>query len=337
MRVQLASLALLAGFSAAAIAAHEELTVRNANHIFNAIHSSMREWDSTLYHYGMSFFLASVPAGTQLYHGTGTPNPTTGMEWLSFELAQAILFAKLPPPLIESHNPCRAPAHGQGQEPLSSGPEADEESGWLHTYAAARDLRLLYIDGLSAAWSNNGTQDSQKRIFLDDTIHESQIVDEAEAAVEMCRILRETWGDRLDGILRMEIGTEVILCSFERDLKFVRAVRAKPIKSLDKGNRSKKKTLADLQPDVGSWLSVASRYHGIGGNRVRLNYDHFVTAFAHDLDIFGGESKKYRPRLEHLESSSLEPIRQGLETLVMTHDPSDSSFNWQAITDMIVE
>jgi len=35
----------------------------------------------------------------------------------------------------------------------------------------------------------------------------------------------------------MDIGTEIILCSFEKNLEFVRAVRAKPIKSLGKGNR----------------------------------------------------------------------------------------------------
>ncbi|GME41557.1 hypothetical protein BKCO1_320003 [Neofusicoccum parvum] len=43
--------------------------VQNANHVFNAIHSSMRQWGSSLNHNGMSFFLASVPEGTQFYHG----------------------------------------------------------------------------------------------------------------------------------------------------------------------------------------------------------------------------------------------------------------------------
>lgn len=36
---------------------------------------------------------------------------------------------------------------------------------------------------------------------------------------------------------------------------------------------------------LGPWLAIAARYHGIGGNRVRLNCDHFVTAFTYDLDI----------------------------------------------------
>ena len=75
---KLASLALLASSIT-----HQEPTVRNSNHIFNSIHFSMREWDSTLFHNGVTFYLATVPAGMQLYHSMHSPNPTTGMEWLS--------------------------------------------------------------------------------------------------------------------------------------------------------------------------------------------------------------------------------------------------------------
>lgn len=44
--------------------------LRNANHIFNAIHSPLRQCGSSLNHNGMSLFLTSVPHGAQLYRGT---------------------------------------------------------------------------------------------------------------------------------------------------------------------------------------------------------------------------------------------------------------------------
>ena len=75
---------------------------KNANYIFNAIHSSMRQWASSLNHNGMSFFPAYIPAGTELYHGTGTRHPIQSMEWLAFEPEHALNFAwKFPdgPPL----------------------------------------------------------------------------------------------------------------------------------------------------------------------------------------------------------------------------------------------
>ena len=36
--------------------------------------------------------------------------------------------------------------------------------------------------------------------------------------------------------------------------------------------------------------AVASRYHGIGGNRVTLNYEHFVTVYdaGYGIDVFNG-------------------------------------------------
>src|SRR3954451_7330658 len=66
----------------------------NTNHIFNAIHSSMRQWGSSLNHNGMSFFLATVPAGTRLYHGGSTRDPVIGPEWLAFEAEHALMFAR---------------------------------------------------------------------------------------------------------------------------------------------------------------------------------------------------------------------------------------------------
>lgn len=79
--------------------------VHNANHIFNAIHSSMRQWGSSLNHNGMSFFLATVPAGTPLYHGTSSEDFVKGIEWLAFEAEHASIFAwpeRAPP---DKHRP----------------------------------------------------------------------------------------------------------------------------------------------------------------------------------------------------------------------------------------
>lgn len=342
MRVQF-SLALLASFTSTIAHTDANHATDSANHIFNAIHSSMRQWGSSLYHNGMSFFLASVPAGTQLYHGAHTPDPVTGTEWLAFEPEHALLFARMPVPPMGSHPPRRGRDGGQGV--LSVDAEDDDDrprlEGWLHTYAATRDLRLLYVDGMSAGKTTNGTLDSQSRIVFNDTINDNQIQDEIQRASEFCRMAREIWDDRLDGLLRMEAGFEIILCSFERDLQILRADQVKPGKKFlhdpfgpGRGNKS----LHDLVPDSGSWFrAITARYHGIGGNRVAVDYDHFVTSYAYGLDVFGGESLKYRPRLTHLDSSQLEPVRRDLNTLIMTHDTNERSFNWQVITDMVVE
>src|ERR1700712_4660290 len=77
--------------------ANKDSARTNANLIFNAIHSSMRQWGSSLNHNGMSLFPARIPNNTHLYHGTHTPNAVKGMEWLAFEIEHAEMFARSMP------------------------------------------------------------------------------------------------------------------------------------------------------------------------------------------------------------------------------------------------
>jgi hypothetical protein len=333
--------------------------VRNANHIFNSLHSSMRQWGSSWHHNGMSFYLASVPEGTQFYHGTRSEYRVNGTEWLAFEPEHALNFARV------SHGKGRGPG-GPGGGPPGGGPpplpmrkeimkkgkqeilhdsaadkagveEEAEEWGYLHTYVTNKDLRLLYIDGLSAGKTDMGTTDSGDRIFLrdqdlslpeKDPSHSSGPGGEYARAVLGCDIAKNEWNDRIDGILRAEAGFEIILCDFARDLDVVRI------------NAAKKED--DSFPPAGFgnsgyfYRAIAARFDGIGGERVHVNYDNFVTAFTYeDLDLFnGGENEM--PRLDQFSADELQPIRDDLTRFVLEHDIAEPSFNWQSIVDMIV-
>jgi hypothetical protein len=141
-----------------ASASFEQAKVHNANHLSNAVHSSMRQWGSSLNHNGMSFFLAVVPSGTYLYHGSSSSEPVQGTEWLAFEPEHATIFAIPRMSRQSQHN---------RQKPLGRSPLEDHvEVGYLHTYTVTHDLRLLYIDGLSAGKTLNGTLDTQDILLL---------------------------------------------------------------------------------------------------------------------------------------------------------------------------
>ncbi|PKY06636.1 hypothetical protein P168DRAFT_280041 [Aspergillus campestris IBT 28561] len=326
------------------VSAAEERFPPNANHIFNAVHSSMRQWGSSLHHNGMSFFLASVPAGTQLYHGNTSPEPVNGTEWLAFEPEHALVFTKPFP-----HGPPPPPdqPHGRSQKPLQSTQEPESEDdphqrGWLHTYTTAKDLRLLYVDGMSAAKTDNGTMDSQDRILFHDKLEGRPAMQERERADLACQMAREMWNGRLDGLLRMEAGFEVILCDFGRDLNVVRVTRVKGDTKRGQRNGSGGNGTSQGNELGGARLwykAAASRYGGIGGRRVALNYDHFVSAFAYGLDLFrqSEDTGVMHPRLTNVPSQDLDPIRQDLSRLILDHDPIEVSFDWQAIADMVVE
>lgn len=121
----------------------------------------------------------------------------------------------------------------------------------------------------------------------------------------------------------MAAGFEIILCAPEQNLLPVRMV--KWIKHEKKQKHGKPGDLLRV---------VTSRYNGIGGDRVKVNYDHFVSAYDSSLDLFPESSGL--PRLAHLSTALLETIRQQLRTLVLDHDVH-GHVNWQAIADMTVE
>lgn len=383
MRLRL--LSLLPGLAASAGAidtpTHQPEGLHNANHVFNAIHSSLRQWGSSLQHNGMSFFLASVPEGTQFYHGRHGNETVKGIEWLAFEPEHAMVFAGPrprrpppgrgppgetpgdgppgPPPMHAEGGPKkkhgRKPPHddyhGQSsptdatdrQSPMgkpnsekANSKQEEESAGYLHTYRTKNPLSLLYIDGMSAGKTNKGTLDSTDIVLLgwnasDDKSHGRW--GEDARAQQLCDIAAHEWGDRIDGFLRMEMGFEIILCDFEKHLDTERVTKVEGRVPDERGPRGG-------FGDMTYYRAVAARFDGIGGNRVQLNYDDFVTAYAYGLDLFHGEQL---PRLVNVSNSTMETMRADITAMVLSHTPPavykklPAPTNWQNIADMVVE
>ncbi|KAG9204678.1 hypothetical protein G6514_000462 [Epicoccum nigrum] len=409
----------------------------------------------------MSFFLATVPEGTQLYHGTWDPNFIKGMQWLAFEPEHALIFAgprrgpppgedKIPPhseidgsdghdlphdvsgwkhhdpiqefeqdgglpsrhrehndvPPTDGQGPRKHSGHGppplppghiykpypppprkggsdrgskrpwnpphrrppppdlpgdsfelrspssrshkpESQQPLHDVPPsfsspppsnlpAPEQYGYLHTYSTRHALNLLYIDGLSAGKTSNGTLDSQDQLLLNLTGEQpgGGMGNEMQRARGLCELAAGLWEGRADGVIRMEGGFEVILCEFEKHLERVDVVRV----DRDGWGDGKKR-----RGVMGGWQyikAVTSRYNGVGGDRVKLNYDHFVSVFAHNIpglwdnDV---QSDTRMPRLTNVAPSTLHTLRDEVTSLVLsTNWAFPPSKNWQATADTIV-
>jgi hypothetical protein len=311
-----------------ACAFFEQAKVHNANHIFNAVHSSMRQWGSTLNHNGMSFFLANIPSGTHLYHGSRSSEPEQGMEWLAFEPEHAIFFAEPPPmPPQSQHN---------RQMPLGDSPlENPADVGYLHTYAATHDLRLLYIDGMSAGKTPNGTLDTQDILLLNYTEPDpgGPLAREYERARRMCNLASTIWQGQIDGILRMESGFEIIMCNFGKHL-FRTDMMA--IKRQDE--------YIDQRGLFAGWpfmKAITERYDGIGGDRVRLDYNSMVSVFSYanvdglfDNDV---QSDYAMPRLQNVKAADLVEIRDDItKSILLRRGRGQIAENWQAVADMVI-
>ena len=337
---------------------------KNANHIFNAIHSSMRQWGSSLNHNGMSFFPAYLPAGTELYHGTGTADVVKGMEWLAFEPEHALNFAVkfVDPPTNKSEdqyypsikwtlgsdlnrillqwgfeigqNDFYQKLHDDSvQRPLHSGggrppPRRlpDFQPGWLHTYVMKRDLRLVYLDGMSAAKSDKGTLDSQN--FILDHWGDEPWQDYSRAR-RMCKTAAQEWKGRIDGFVRMEHGFELILCDFESSAELIGVERANRTLTVNNDEEGVMGIFSFMK-------AITARYHGIGMNRILLDYSRMITAFAYDIDLFPDQTKL--PRLKNVSEEDRAKISASLSKSIMHNDHGSSPkwTDWQAVADMIV-
>ncbi|KAH0393894.1 hypothetical protein KCU89_g11939, partial [Aureobasidium melanogenum] len=214
------------------------------------------------------------------------------------------------------------------QEPLTSDKPADQDSGYLHTYRTRHSLRLLYVDGQSAAKSKKGTLDTQDVLLLKDSIdHDSGMFGERERAAQLCKLAHEKWNDRVDGILRMEGGFEIILCDFAAHLEVVSIAKTDPKAGGGFGGSS------DNGDGFNYYRAVAARYHGIGGGRAVLDYEEFVSAFAYPEAIFFDDTG--RPRLNN-GSAAIDDMRRAVDKMILHKSDDIETVDWQAIADMVV-
>lgn len=315
--------------------------VVNANHIFNAIHDSMRQFGSSLNHNGMSIFLATVPKDTELYHGTTHAYRVNGTEWLAFEAEHAIMFARGPmgSPPEDPPNDMEYTRSNSGSRDAVGGLQVVLEDkrkprprphgpGYLHTYRTKHELRLLYVDGQSAAKSSKGTLDVQDYILLEKPPSQDPDewlpFDDVARAREICSVSETEWEGKIDGVIRMEAGFEMILCNFQKDLDVVQIAQPRTTDDYDESDRA--------EESFNYYKAISARYDGIGGSRVALDYDHFITLYAHPEEIYFDWDDL--PRIDN-GSCALPEIR-GLVKDLATKNIEHFGVDWQATTDMVV-
>ncbi|PNP40495.1 hypothetical protein TGAMA5MH_07492 [Trichoderma gamsii] len=310
----------------------------NANHIFNAIHSAGRQWGSSLNHNGFGFMPVTLSAGTLLYHGGYSKDPPKGLEWLAFEVEHAENFVRMarhppiPPKGPDHDEQPHAPSSPQkplGQIETDHGPDRDPEGrirGYLQTYQTTRDVQLLYVDGSGAAKSPIGTLDSQDYVLFPNSSWEwYNIQSEMKRATAMCDMITK-WG--WAGIMRMEIGYEVIWCDFKSDSLH----HESSVRGFLQEDRLKDEEFITTY----LWArAVAERYDGLGGDRVKVDFSSMVSGFFFPINISNTDPE--RPDLIRLKAAKPEhrlDISAYLQKVFA--EPRRFNVNWQGVVDMIV-
>jgi hypothetical protein len=308
----------------------------HANHIFNTIHSAMRQWGSSVNHNGMSIFHATIPGGVQLYHGDNHADPVKGVQWMAFELEHAELFVKRGnmgsfAGKVPRDGNFTMEEIGSFQEEMkyaNSSEKLDKErrGGWLHEYRTTRPLRVLYLDGMSAAKSKKGTMDFQDFILLNQT-SENSFISDMDRATRMCKLFQARGYGNIDGVIRMEGGFEVILCHSEDVLEPIRIKQSKHLA----GNTPGLNANADSAFEY--YRAVASRYFGIGGGRVIVDFESMVSGYAY-LDE--GVDDSEIPWIRDLLPDARRNLREAAMELLLQKAQEMEHRDWQRVADMIV-
>ncbi|KAK5653789.1 hypothetical protein OQA88_7947 [Cercophora sp. LCS_1] len=305
----------------------------NAFQIFNSIHSAMRQWGSSLNHNGMAFIPATIPRGTLFYHGSPFNSTPAAPEWLAFEMEHAENFARARPyrVLPPRPPPSDKPEH---QKPLGSPRPPDNATirGYLHTFRTTRELSLLYVDGTSAGKTRMGTMDSQDFVLrLLDPADGPNPWDDYLRARELCGILTQ-WG--YDGVIRMEIGFEVIFCKdfAGGGLETISIVRSPGLAGKEWPD------IKEIKGLTWQWARGAGeRYDRIGGGRAVLDFSRMVSALWYPVNSTNpdlGKGKEVFPRLTEASHEGRVAIRSRVEEVA--GQGGGVKVDWQSVVDMVV-
>ncbi len=207
------------------------ITFENATSVFNTINNALKQKGSDLNPVGVSIIPAFIPEGTLLYHSKGGLEFPSSPEWIAMDAEFSYSFRSgFRRGMGPGPHPNGSHPGGPGGPPPGDGPHdhtndrkpsKDKKPPFdffggesaLFTFRVKRNLdKLILLDGASAAKTKTGEMDTQLILSRGDP--NKTYVNEREAAREICK-----WGKPfgLDGVIRLEIGFEIIICDFKSE------------------------------------------------------------------------------------------------------------------------
>lgn len=306
-----------------------EAIKHDAFFIFNSLLHLLRQWGTTLAPNGFSFTFGTIPAHTLLYHGRKDSSPPASPEWLAFQPQMSLGIM------------------------LSNWGET-----YLRVYSSTRLLKILYIDGMSAALTDTGTLDSQS-ILLHGKIDTGwgSIWDEYKRAGELC-----AWAAPLgiEGFVRANAGFELLWCDFQHTtgLELVQTLNVTDWWTLMTGEeivdppwghgppcspggnhsgtpcRLPRWTHRDPSEYFPSWdwlRSATELYAGMGEDRVLLDTSKLITAYGEvGLSHLFTSADMSTHRLVNISEAAVQRYRANIADLSMM---KGSGIDWRKIAD----
>ncbi|CEJ88545.1 hypothetical protein VHEMI04749 [[Torrubiella] hemipterigena] len=343
-------LLLLLASTASAIVPEHDAVLRNANDIFNAVNAAGRQWGSSINYIGFGIYPAYIPAGTMLYHGGPETTAPTTPEWLAFDIHHAQHFAlrdvyrsnkktdtdskrtdskdeenpddtlTLETGSVDKHAAQKVLTNNSNNP---SQPKSENRS-YLQTYQTAKDLKVLYLDGMSAA-NPDGPHDTWNMLRDNETTTSPPQDDpmRADPPHAMCKIVNAMG---YQAIVRMEMGFEVVYCDFnDGGLDLVSQVREKPLK---------KRLSSRFEATRIPWVRGAvSHYDGLGG-KLFIAFSSMFSALFYPVSMTDASGQR---RISAMPLQERRELRaDALQALQYPTKYQRVNWHWQEATTAIV-
>ncbi|KAJ6577751.1 hypothetical protein B0H19DRAFT_1121283 [Mycena capillaripes] len=308
------------------------------NLIFEGVNSLLQHWPNTRYRNGHNIVPGILPVGTLLYHGRADANMPTVPEWTATDPEHSYHFC--------------------GESVFSM--PSNASGCWHLTIMATRALKVLYLDGSSAANTKDGSLDAQD-LLLWGKVDPERWLDERERINGMC-----AWGKKfgIDGYLRMEMDFEVMLCDFQDGVElvsadFLAAWRSRHITPPLWQPRSATHPAtanrdSSLEPENGTMPLVAQllrfemiragswHNHYPGETRAVLDLTRLVsfydTALAPSLLAHRAGKKRWDHRLQNISASDLAAVTARLKSVLATENAEPGSgIDWRTLFRVVVD
>lgn len=337
---------------------HEKYPVDflNATAVFNTIHGALKQKNSDLFPIGVSFIPAYIPPNTPLYHSTGSKEIPQLFEWIAMDYEFSYDFAHFI--RHKAPNGHHGPNHPDDNVEItnhrgpdfSSNPGYDKSSNerkgprnglsYMYTFRNIKPLtKLIYLDGASASKRSSGEMDQQLILSRQQDINGR--VDEYEAAEKICK-----WGEAfgLEGIIRLEVGFEIILCDFKNDVELISNITLNNVTELISFPDESLVPLNDLEKKRTQFLDIMQSMSGFehlqaghlvdeGEPRIILDFSRMVTP----LNRTWIDPDPYVRRINALSVELKESIIHDLELNLNKQVTPTRKSDWQAITNHIVD
>lgn len=343
------------------------IDLENATAVFNAVNGALKQKHANMNPVGVSFIPAYLPPNTLMYHSTSSAQLPELFEWIAMDYEFSYSFAHFARGKFRPKRPRLSP-NRDGSElngldvPIGVGGPSELGSGsniesvlndeppklspnfpfsnvsYLYTLRNTKPLdKLIYLDGASAAKTLSGEMDQQ--LVLSRQLDPDARVDERLAASKICE-----WGKLfgLQGVIRSEIGFEIVLCDFSENLEIVSNITLKNAAALgDLPNEPefahsdlerKRMALMDQWQLMSGydWIEAGSRVNE-GELRILLDFSGMVTP----LNKTFIDRDPYKRRINNISDSNKEEIIHLLELYLKSPVDPFHKTDWQAITETI--